>query len=612
MKSLLILILALPLCGQSARYHHGDDPRWADPNFDDSAWAVVQKDAFPPPPTPGDGIVWVRQRVTTPAGEAALWLRLTTRLSWIPNVPEELRVDGRVVGSSGRLPPDPSVDCAVYEKVFDVPAGVRVREVLVARRIWIPSGIRGTSVPLPAIEIGPRDATRLAALRARDSSLRDNLLLILPVVFQMIVGIGLLIAWHRTRATADIFWFAVLVTFWNAWDAVWYLTAFVWPELSFGHYTVLNSVLSGITFVSFWCFTGAILSLPARWPLYVLAGYEFAASLARGYVVAATTRFVWFDYATVTTGYFRLELAAAVLLLALALWHWPRGLEQRLIVSAFLVFRFILVLTDLSWISPTWSVAGFSLDVTDNCATVLFLTMAWVLFRRVWRTWVERQGLSSEFEAAREMQEALVQRALVLAGFAVESAYLPASQVGGDFYRILPADDGAVLVVVGDVSGKGLKAAMTVAGLVCAMEAIRTRRPGLFLEELNHAAKGYMQSGFATCCAALIQRSGEATIANAGHLAPYADGRELEVEAGLPLGIADGVEYPESVTRGERFTFVSDGVVEAENAQHELFGFDRTRDISGKSAQEITEAAKAWGQTDDITVVTVKRASCDS
>jgi serine phosphatase RsbU (regulator of sigma subunit) len=61
------------------------------------------------------------------------------------------------------------------------------------------------------------------------------------------------------------------------------------------------------------------------------------------------------------------------------------------------------------------------------------------------------------------------------------------------------------------------------------------------------------------------------------------------------------------VVHGKQFTFVSDGVVEAENDQRELFGFDRTRDISMKPAVEIADAAKAWGQTDDITVVTVRR-----
>ena len=97
------------------------------------------------------------------------------------------------------------------------------------------------------------------------------------------------------------------------------------------------------------------------------------------------------------------------------------------------------------------------------------------------------------------------------------------------------------------------------------------------------------------------------TLANAGRPSPYCGGREVEIAAGLPLGVMAGVAYEESVARGERFTFVSDDVVEAENAQRELFGFDRTRAISAKSAQEIAEAAKAWGQNDDITVMTVRR-----
>jgi serine phosphatase RsbU (regulator of sigma subunit) len=122
--------------------------------------------------------------------------------------------------------------------------------------------------------------------------------------------------------------------------------------------------------------------------------------------------------------------------------------------------------------------------------------------------------------------------------------------------------------------------------------------PGAILAGLNDGLSGQVGGGFVTCCCARFGPAGSVTIANAGHPSPYCDGREVEVGAGLPLGIAPGVEYAESVVRGERFTFVSDGVVEAENAQ---------REISIKSAREIAEAAKAWGQTDDITVVTVQR-----
>ena len=82
------------------------------------------------------------------------------------------------------------------------------------------------------------------------------------------------------------------------------------------------------------------------------------------------------------------------------------------------------------------------------------------------------------------------------------------------------------------------------------------------------------------------------------------------VESGLPLGVAAGIDYSETETwlrEGEQMAFVSDGVVEAVDAKGLLFGFEHTREISGKPAQEIAEAARAWGKNDDITVVTVLR-----
>ena len=168
-------------------------------------------------------------------------------------------------------------------------------------------------------------------------------------------------------------------------------------------------------------------------------------------------------------------------------------------------------------------------------------------------------------------------------------------------------------MIVGDVSGKGLKAAMTVSAIAGALDNEFSRDPAEVLARLNRALLLHKRGGFVTCCAALIKPCGEVRIANAGHLAPYADGREVEVEPGLPLGVVPAIDYPETTTTGSRFTFISDGVVEAENPRRELFGFDRTRDISGKSAQEIAEAAKAWGQNDDITVATIRRiASSDA
>jgi phosphoserine phosphatase RsbU/P len=103
------------------------------------------------------------------------------------------------------------------------------------------------------------------------------------------------------------------------------------------------------------------------------------------------------------------------------------------------------------------------------------------------------------------------------------------------------------------------------------------------------------------------------TLASAGHPAPYLDGREVSLEAGLPLGIDAEAAYESWELRlatGQRLTFVSDGVVEAANARGELFGFERTAAISNHLAQEIADAAQSWGQNDDITVVTVRRMEC--
>ena len=113
-----------------------------------------------------------------------------------------------------------------------------------------------------------------------------------------------------------------------------------------------------------------------------------------------------------------------------------------------------------------------------------------------------------------------------------------------------------------------------------------------------------------TCAIARISPDGGVALASAGHPSPFLAGREWTVPPGLPLGVTADASYDEAVgqlTPGEALVLVSDGVVEAENAQRDLFGFERTREISTKSAREIAESAKAWGQTDDITVVTVRR-----
>jgi serine phosphatase RsbU (regulator of sigma subunit) len=225
----------------------------------------------------------------------------------------------------------------------------------------------------------------------------------------------------------------------------------------------------------------------------------------------------------------------------------------------------------------------------------------------------EKATLEAEMAAAREVQQVILPRqGESFPGYSVESVYQPAQQVGGDFFQILSAGDRGLLLVIGDVAGKGLPAAMMVAMLIGAIRATAedTHDPIEMLCRLHDRLIGRNYRGFTTALAAHITPDGIVTIANAGHLSPYLDGREVALPGALPLGVESGGQYESTsleLRPGSRLTFYSDGVVEAQNPKGELFGFERAREISIEPAAAIAEAAAHFGQSDDITVVTIKR-----
>jgi hypothetical protein len=227
----------------------------------------------------------------------------------------------------------------------------------------------------------------------------------------------------------------------------------------------------------------------------------------------------------------------------------------------------------------------------------------------------ENEQYILDMRQVQEVQQILLPDHLPqVAGFSVESVYMPAREVGGDFFQVLETQTGSLLIVFGDIAGKGLPAAMLVAMLV---GAIRTRAketgdPGEILSALNERLCGNTRGGFATCIAAHISVDGTVDLANAGHLAPYLNGKEIDLEGALPLGVVPDIEFTTIrflLEPGDGLTFVSDGVVEATNSRRELFGFDRLREISTEEAQRIADAAKRFGQEDDITVLTFRRLS---
>jgi Stage II sporulation protein E (SpoIIE) len=261
--------------------------------------------------------------------------------------------------------------------------------------------------------------------------------------------------------------------------------------------------------------------------------------------------------------------------------------------------------------------------IFDGVATIVTLCLGYAGFvhvfiresRRHIKASAEKAVLEAEMAAAREVQQVIVpERGESFPGYIVESVYQPATQVGGDFFQILPVDKAGLLLVIGDVAGKGLPAAMLVSMLVgCIRTASEyTHEPALMLRKVNDRLLGHTCGGFATALAAHVDGDGMVTIANAGHLSPYLDGREVELAGALPLGIAaSGIFETQrfELRPGSRLAFYSDGVIEAQSKSGELFGFERAKAISTKPAAEIVKEAIAFGQEDDITVVTIERLS---
>ena len=221
--------------------------------------------------------------------------------------------------------------------------------------------------------------------------------------------------------------------------------------------------------------------------------------------------------------------------------------------------------------------------------------------------------MALDVKQAQEVQQVILPQALtVLPGLVVESDYRPAREVGGDFFQILPnASDGSLLIVAGDVTGKGLKAGMVVALLVGAVRTAVQYDPAplAVLNTLNQRLLGRNDSQ-ATCLALRIDPDGSATLANAGHMAPYLNGESMEMEGALPLGMIDGAQF--SVMRfklneGDRLMLMSDGIPEARDANGNLFGFERVHQLlrTAKSIAEISNVVENFGQEDDISVISV-------
>jgi sigma-B regulation protein RsbU (phosphoserine phosphatase) len=246
-------------------------------------------------------------------------------------------------------------------------------------------------------------------------------------------------------------------------------------------------------------------------------------------------------------------------------------------------------------------------------------------------TTAAKERLESELKVARKIQmDMLPRKAAGGEGFELTATLVPARAVGGDLYDHFMQDAARVVFMVGDVSGKGVPAALFMARTKTLLEAIAAREPdpAAVLHELNQTLSAENEAGMfvtAVLCT-LDTRTGELSFAIAGHESPMlVPGRgepaSLKAEGGPVLGLLEGSEYPVNkvtLNPGDALVLFTDGVNEAQNVAGDFFGPDRLRGASAEGRDEgtpgltgsILTAVRAFAgeapQSDDITILTLK------
>ncbi len=608
--------------------HEGDDPRFADPALDDSHWQVVQTGR----PLAAYGLVhpnfvWYRTHVHIPphARNLAILLRSFSGS-------EQIFVNGVLTGPSRAFPPGGLVSTNFDLRASIPDSLIASGDLTLAIRGQMQrlSSVTGNSIGLhqgSLVLLGDAstlaDTTTLFGFRNYISNLTN--LALTSIVFLIAIALAIALRTEREYLALCLFLGASILR--TAFDL--YQTS---REYDFTRWSHLPSALFGIVVVLGGIeFARRILHLPrARWIVayeWLIAGVLALSQLASilSFNKTPSQTLVFLQTGIVILVYTPLLLGLPLF----ALWIWRRtGDFDALLLSVplllrglFLYIQIALVTLFLLHLRPTNSFPLVPLqhfDVGwDEVADALFsLALLLFLILRTVRLARSRAALAAEFEAARTVQQLLINgSSRATPGFLVDSVYLPASEVGGDFFLVSPHPDPAIeslIVLVGDVSGKGLLAAMRVSMILGVLRRESSRNPATILANLNEALLTQGDTGFTTAICIHLERSGAFTVANAGHISPFLASqrasRELETSPALPLGLAPEQTYENTLGQlppGHRLVLMSDGIPEARAKDGTLYGFDRLTHLTQLSAEDIAEAAQRFGQEDDITVLTL-------
>ncbi len=243
----------------------------------------------------------------------------------------------------------------------------------------------------------------------------------------------------------------------------------------------------------------------------------------------------------------------------------------------------------------------------------------------------ERERIQQELKVAALIQQTLLPKELPsIPGWDVDAFYRPAREVGGDFYDFIDLGRDRLGVVIGDVTDKGVPAALVMATSRSMLRAAALRHdsPGAVLADVNSALVLEIPPAmFVTCLYAIVDtRGGEVVFANAGHNLPYVRRKDgvLELRAtGMPLGLMPGVTYDEQnhqLADGEWMVLTSDGITEAHDPENNMYGFarlmariaaqKRERDLINDLVKDVERWSGAGAeQEDDVTLVVVRRTA---
>jgi hypothetical protein len=621
------------------KFHIGDDPAWALPDFNDANWSTM--DLTPPPGSadetlaisgdlPGwtalgypnySGYAWYRLRVNVQGANRRLALKMPDEA----DDAYQVFVNGQQIGSFGKFTAHHVTAYSTLPEEFRLPKDAGDGTITIAIRMWMDSatlfnfpdagGLHGPPVIGYASVIGA--LTQLAY----DENAHD---LVTGFIESLILFMALLMTlalFWLDRQEKAYFWLALvcLVTLLsNAIVQSGNFTAWIGQTPAVLLIDVLFEPLRIGLWVIFWgCWFRVWRSARLHWLVWSVVGVLIiGTAMLRPplYGLHVPTHYSSFiDPIRLIA-----KLYLGVLLLLITYRGLMREKTEGWVAATAVLLVFVANYQHemrLVHIPIRFHLLGFQLYLGTLATVVSLLLITVMLLIRFFRSQRQKEVWKLEIQQAQHVQQILIPNKLPqIAGFTIDSEYRPAREVGGDFFQVLPGDlPGSVLIVVGDVTGKGMQAGMLVAVIVGALRAaaLHSSDPVQMMHEVN-VQLCERQHASATCQILYIDPTGQATLANAGQLPPYLNGKEMEMEGALPLGTIPDAEHSVTyfmIDRGDSLILMSDGIVEAQDARGNLLGFDRINELlqTATTAEQIAKVAQDFGQEDDILVLQVRR-----